>query len=230
VIANRLGSRDDEVLNLCFHGIGTPGRELEPDEELYWVEEAQFEDLLEVIGRYPSVRITFDDGNASDAALALPALQRRDLTATFFIISGRLDQPGSLASAEVRSLVQGGMTVGSHGMWHRPWQSVSDEELQEELVDAADAIADAAGQPVHEVACPFGSYDRRVLGAIRHRGFLRVYTVDGGPARSGAWLQSRYTVRADDSPADIERRARSPRGGTFPAAVRTAKSLVKRWR
>lgn len=230
MIAKMCRSQGDEVLNLCFHGIGTPGRELEPDEELYWVEEAQFEDFLQVIGRYPSVRITFDDGNASDAALALPALRRHDLKATFFIISGRLDHPGSLASTEVRSLVQSGMTVGSHGMRHRPWRSVSDEELQEELVGAADAIADAAGQPVCEVACPFGSYDRRVLRAIRRRGFCRVYTVDGGPARSDAWLQSRYTVRVDDTPADIERRASSPRVSAFPAAVRTAKSFVKRWR
>lgn len=226
----RTGRDGGEVFNLCFHGIGTPGRALEPDEELYWVEEAQFEDLLEVIGRYPSVRITFDDGNASDAALALPALRRHDLKATFFIISGRLDQPGSLTSAAARGLVRGGMTVGSHGMWHRSWRSVNDQELHEELVEAADAIADAAGQPVREVACPFGFYDRRVLAAIRRRGFRRVYTVDGGPARSDAWLQSRYTVRAVDTPADIERRARLPRGGAFPAAVRTGKSFVKRWR
>ena len=85
-------------------------------------------------------------------------------------------------------------------------------------------------QPVRQVACPFGSYDRRVLSAIRHHGFSRVYTVDGGPARSDAWLQSRYTIRADDTPADIERRARSPRGSAFPATVRKGKSFVKRWR
>ena len=133
MIAKMCRSQGDEVLNLCFHGIGTPGRPLEPDEELYWVEEAQFEELLEVIASYPSVRITFDDGNASDAALALPALRRHNLKATFFIISGRLDQPGSLSSAEVRSLVQSGMTVGSHGMRHVSWRSISDQELHEEL-------------------------------------------------------------------------------------------------
>src|SRR5215469_14150684 len=208
-----------EVLNLCFHGIGSPGRALEPDEELYWVGEAQFENLLDVIGRYPSVRITFDDSNASDAALALPALRRRRLKATFFIISGRLDHPGSLTSAEVRSLAQEGMTVGSHGMRHLPWRSLDDADLQEELGGAADVIAEAAGQPVHQVACPFGSYDRRVLSAIRHHGFSRVYTVDGGPARSDAWLQSRYTVRADDTPAGIERLARSPHGNALPALM-----------
>ena len=228
--ANARRRQHDQVLNVCFHGIGTPGRPLEPDEELYWVEEAQFMEFLEIIGRHPTVRITFDDGNASDVALALPALRRHNLKATFFVIAGRLDQLGSLTSAEVRTLAQAGMTVGSHGMWHRPWRSANEQELHEELAEAADAIGDAAGQPVREVACPFGSYDRRVLAAVRRHGFSRVYTVDGGPARSDAWLQSRYTVRAAETAADIERRARSPRGGMIPAAARTSKSFLKRWR
>jgi peptidoglycan/xylan/chitin deacetylase (PgdA/CDA1 family) len=230
VITNRLSDRGDEVLNLCFHGIGTPGRALEPDEDLYWVEAAQFEEFLKVISKIPSVRITFDDGNASDATYALPALHRHNLTAAFFVISERLDQPGSLTTVEVRSLVQAGMTVGSHGMRHRPWRSIDDLELHEELAGAADVIAKATGQPVRQLACPFGSYDRRVLSTIRRHGFTRVYTVDGGHARSDAWLQPRYTVRAADTPADIERRARAARGSIIPAALRTGKSFVKRWR
>lgn len=230
VIANGQRDRGDEVLNLCFHGIGTPGRSLEPDEEFCWVEEAQFDDLLEVIARYPSVRITFDDANASDATLALPALRRYNLKATFFIISGRLDKPGSLAGTDVRRLVREGMSIGSHGIRHISWRSINDQELDNELTDAADAIADVAGQPVRQVACPFGAYDRRVINAIRRHGFSRVYTVDGGPAKCDAWLQSRYTVRTDDTPADIERLARSPRGNAFSATLRQGKSFVKRWR
>jgi peptidoglycan/xylan/chitin deacetylase (PgdA/CDA1 family) len=218
------------VTNLCFHGIGTPERVLEPGEELYWVEAAQFEEFLEVISRYPSFRISFDDANTSDATRALPALRRHKLDATFFVLSGRLDKPGSLTRAEVRSLVRDGMTIGSHGIWHRSWRSTTDQELHEELADAAAAIADAAGCPVGQVAFPFGAYDRRVLNAVRRHGFTRAYTIDGAPARSDAWLQSRYIVRADDTPADIERRAHSPRGTPLTAAVRAGKSLVKRWR
>jgi peptidoglycan/xylan/chitin deacetylase (PgdA/CDA1 family) len=229
MIAGEQHGRSDQILNLCFHGIGVPQRPLEPDEELYWVEEAQFEDLLDVVGRYESVRITFDDANSSDASIALPALRRRGLTATFFVISERLDKPGSLSSSEVRILVQNGMTIGSHGMRHRAWRVLNDQELRAELVDAAGAIADAAGQSVRQVACPFGSYDRRVLRTIRQHGFSRVYTVDGGSANPEAWLQSRYTIRASDTPADIERRARQPRGSALLAAIRNGKSFVKRW-
>lgn len=224
-------TRSDEILNLCFHGIGVPGRELEPDEDLIWVQEEQFTEFLDVIARFPAVRITFDDGNASDGAIALPALRKRNLTATFFVICQRLDQPGSLSSADVRGLVSEGMTVGSHGMRHRPWRSVHGAELREEVVEAAAVIAGVTGQPVTEAACPFGSYDRRVLRALRQQAsFRHVYTVDGGSARRDAWLQSRYTVRAADTPADLERRARDPRGDALLAAIRAGKSFVKRWR
>jgi peptidoglycan/xylan/chitin deacetylase (PgdA/CDA1 family) len=229
-MSNRRGGLGAEILNLCFHGIGTPGRPLEPDEDLYWVKEEQFTELLEVISRYPSVRVTFDDGNASDAAIALPALRQHNLAAKFFIVADRIDQPGSVASADVRELVSGGMVIGSHGLRHRPWRSVHGDELHQELAVAASTIAEVSGQPVTEVACPFGSYDRRVLAAIRRTGFRRVYTVDGGPARSQAWIQPRYTVRAADTPADIERRARSPHPHGLAAAVRAGKSAVKRWR
>ena len=224
-------SRDDMVINLCFHGIGEPGRPLEPDEGQYWVEPAQFDDMLAVIRNDPRMRITFDDGNASDAAYALPSMMRYGLRGTFFVVAGRLDQPGSLGRAEVRELVQAGMSVGSHGLEHRPWRTVSDADLEAEVGEAAEMIAATTGQPVREVACPFGSYDRRVLAAIRRHGFDRVYTVDGGAAaKPDAWLQSRYTVGSRDTPADIENLSRAPDGSGVEPAVRAIKGVVKRLR
>lgn len=219
-----------EVINLCFHGLGEPGRALEADEEQYWLDVAQFQEFLNVISRYPSIRITFDDGNASDAGHALPALVGYGLTASFFVVAGRLNRPGSLTSSDIHDLVRAGMTVGSHGMVHRPWRSLDDQELRSELADATQVISDVAGHPISEVACPFGSYDRRVLRAIRRHGFRRVYTVDGPAARSDAWLQSRYTLRRDHTPADLERIARAPRGSAFGSALRMSKTLAKRLR
>lgn len=219
-----------EIVNLCFHGIGEPGRPLEPDEDLYWVDEDQFLEILDVVAGHPSVCITFDDGNASDASIALAALRERGLTAKFFVVADRIGEAGSLRREDIRDLVRNRMVIGSHGKGHRAWRSVRGDELGQELAGAASVIADAAGHPVREVACPFGSYDRRVLAAIRRAGFERVYTVDGGPAQAGAWLQPRYTVRAADTPADIDRRIRFPRSDALPEPLQAAKLAVKRWR
>ena len=127
-------ARAPTVVNLCFHGIGTPGRELEPDEAQYWVGEAQFDELLEVVRRQPSLRVTFDDGNASDVGIALPALRRAGLEASFFLIAGRLGQRGSVDLDGVRELARTGMTVGNHGLRHRPWRSLDANGEREELL------------------------------------------------------------------------------------------------
>jgi peptidoglycan/xylan/chitin deacetylase (PgdA/CDA1 family) len=223
--------RSDRVVNLCFHGIGSPGRPLEAGEAQYWVDVGQFEDLLDVIRRYPFFRITLDDGNASDIAHALPALLRYGLRATFFVLASRLDQVGSLSSREVRSLLGYGMTIGSHGMHHRPWRSLCSESLRVELVDATEIIASVARTQISEVAFPFGSYGRRVLNAARRVGFRHVYTVDGkGRVSPDAWLQSRYTIESQHNPRDIERLAREVQTSAFSSAVRASKLFVKRWR
>ena len=51
-------------------------------------------------------RISFDDGNASDVGIALPELERRGLKAVFFLLAGRLGQPGSLTEADVTAMCE----------------------------------------------------------------------------------------------------------------------------
>jgi peptidoglycan/xylan/chitin deacetylase (PgdA/CDA1 family) len=222
--------RPHEIVNLCFHGIGEPGRSLEPEEDQYWLDSDRFQRLLDVIERHPEIRITFDDGNKSDVTHALPALKARGLSARFFVVAGRLDQPGSLTRNDVRVLADGGMIVGCHGLRHRPFRFLDDAQLEVELADAPQLIRAVCDQAVDEVACPFGSYDRRVLTAARQYGFTRVYTVDGGPARAGSWLQSRYTLRRGDTEQTIEGLVRSPGGSRWETAVRTTKTAIKRLR
>jgi len=218
------------VLSLCFHGIGAPGeRALEPQEDSFWVAADAFEEMLDVIAQGPRVGITFDDGNASDAQIALPALLSRGLGASFFVIAGRLDEPGSLSRAEVRELARRGMTVGCHGLRHRNWRRLDEDGIREEFVTARQLISEAAGEPVREAACPFGEYDRRVLHELRRQGFSRAYTIDGRPARRpDAWLQHRYIVRSDDTPERIAALARDPRRATD--FLRSLKRATKRWR
>ena len=88
------------IINICFHGIGTPERELEPGEGR----------VLDQRGHVPrrsstrsptaaDVRLSFDDGNASDVEIGLPALRERGLTAT----SSRSPAGSSRAAAWTRA-------------------------------------------------------------------------------------------------------------------------------
>lgn len=196
-------SNTGRIINICFHGIGEPGRALEPGEDEYWVDPDQFRRILDEVATWPATRLSFDDGNASDLAYALPELAQRSLTADFFVLAGRLGAPGSLSEGGVRELRAAGMRIGTHGMAHRSWRGLDPGAQRDELVVAREQIAETAGAPVDTAACPLGRYDRRVLGALRRLGYTRVFTSDRRRARPGAWLQPRYSVRRRDTPESL---------------------------
>jgi peptidoglycan/xylan/chitin deacetylase (PgdA/CDA1 family) len=214
------------VHNLTFHGVGVPLRELAAGEATVWLTEERFVAVLDAIEGREDVRISFDDGNRSDVDVALPALLERRLSATFFVLAGRLDHPEHLAAEDVERLVDAGMTIGSHGLHHRSWRQLDEQELAAELNDSRRVLSEIAGSPVTGASVPFGAYDRHVLARLRRRTrYERVFTSDGGRAREGAWLQPRTSVTVDDAPevlATVPTRA--------VAAQRRVKRIVKRWR
>jgi peptidoglycan/xylan/chitin deacetylase (PgdA/CDA1 family) len=195
------------VINICFHGIGTPQRELEPGEDRYWVSEDLFHAVLDEVRTWPGVRLSFDDGNASDVEIGLPALLERDLTADFFVLAARLEAEGSLDEKAVRQLHENGMGIGSHGMDHRPWRGMDEATSNAELVQARDLLGAVVGTGVNKAACPLGRYDRELLTRMRRLGYTRVFTSDRRRARAGSWLQPRYSVRRDDTPASLRAEA-----------------------
>jgi peptidoglycan/xylan/chitin deacetylase (PgdA/CDA1 family) len=214
------------MINICFHGVGVPGRELEPGEARYWTSVDEFHRILDEIATWPDVRISFDDGNESDIRHGLPALVERGLTATFFVLASRFGSAGSLGEEDVRSLRAAGMTIGTHGMDHVPWRGLSPEARHVELVVARDRIAAIAGTAVTEAACPLGRYDRSLLGALRGLGYERVHTSDRRHARAGAWVQPRFSIRTEDTAGSL-RASVLPRPGLVARAKLSAVGLVK---
>jgi peptidoglycan/xylan/chitin deacetylase (PgdA/CDA1 family) len=219
----------ERSINLTFHGIGEPPRPLPAGEADVWVSRDRFLSLLDSVAGRPDVRITFDDGNASDLEHALPALAQRGLRGTFFVVAGRLQEPAFLDPAGVRELAAAGMDIGCHGMHHRPWRGLDEPALREELVQAKAILEEIVERPVTEAACPFGSYDRRVLRTLRSSGYRRVYTSDRGTTSPGDFLQARNSVGPDDQP-DLLGRIASLDAPAHRSITRRAKLAVKRWR
>nr|WP_253945547.1 polysaccharide deacetylase family protein [Nocardioides sp. zg-DK7169] len=202
---------------------------MEIGEAHYWVRTTVFHAILDAVADDPRVRISFDDGNASDAEIALPALRERGLTATFFVLSGRLDEPGSLSREQVLELRDTGMAIGTHGHAHRPWRGLDPAATHAELEDAREELAELVEQPVDEAALPLGRYDRALLATLRRLGYGTVHTSDRRWARGDAWLQPRFSVRDHDTVARLQREVLRP--PTLPTRTRgELVGLVKRFR
>jgi peptidoglycan/xylan/chitin deacetylase (PgdA/CDA1 family) len=221
---------DPRFITLTFHGIGDIDRPLDDGEGDVWIDRQLFGAVLDHVSGRADVRLTFDDGNASDVRHALPELERRKLRGTFFVVAERLGRPGFLSAGDVRALADAGMAIGSHGMRHVPWRHLPDERLHEELVEAKAQLEGVLDRPVTEASCPFGAYDRRVLRALRRCGYDRVYTSDGGTAHPDAWLQARTSIHSADRADAVLTTATASEAQPVARLQRHAKLAVKRWR
>jgi peptidoglycan/xylan/chitin deacetylase (PgdA/CDA1 family) len=220
---------DGTIYILTFHGLGIPERGLLQGEDLYWLAPSFFQAILDRVKHRPDVFVTFDDSNSSDFAIALPELLRRGMRASFFVVSERIDLPGYLSVDQVRELARAGMVIGSHGTRHRPWAQLSGRELDEELNASRRRLAEVLGQAVDQAACPFGSYNRRVLQQLRAAGYTKVYTSDQGPARAEAWFLPRNTIRRGSSLKDVDK-VIDGKPRCLSLLWRKLKLMVKQWR
>ena len=196
---------------------------------MYWVEQGFFEAVLDAIQGRTDTLVTFDDANASDFEAALPALQARRMKAHFYLVADFIGKESFLTERQVRELHAAGMTVGNHGKAHRSWRGLTEQELEEELVEARECLENLILDKVKLAACPNGGYDRRVLHHLRARNYERVYTSDGGCASWGHWLQGRNSLMRHHTLQDVHRILGSRRVG-WQGLLRICKRTVKRSR
>ncbi|MDB6093012.1 MAG: polysaccharide deacetylase family protein [Verrucomicrobia bacterium] len=217
------------VTILNFHGVGPVTRTISDGERECWLERDHFESVLDLVVGQSHVRLTVDDGNASDLEFIQPAFARRGLRGIFFVCSGLLDQATFLRTASVRELQAQGMTIGCHGAIHQPWRGLNPQQLQVELAASRTALEKICGKSVDQAACPFGSYDRTVLRGLRATGYAKVYTSDGGTANESDWINPRTTITRSMPLAEVQ--ALILRGpGTLRQASISAKRILKEMR
>lgn len=125
-------------------------------------------------GRAPCL-ITFDDGFASNFAVAETVLKRLDVRALFFVCPafvGIDDQATSAAIRDhmliepsgisfmdweqLRKLHGMGHTIGAHTLHHRRLSTLHGAELEREIVESGDWLERELGAPVEWFAFPFG--------------------------------------------------------------------------
>jgi peptidoglycan/xylan/chitin deacetylase (PgdA/CDA1 family) len=209
---------------LMLHGIGPIPAHIAPDERPYWISERTFAFVL-AEAKTHAARLTVDDGNASDARIALPMLQQAGLTAAFFVPTDRIGTPGYVTEADIRALHAAGMEIGSHGCAHLNWLGASDADIARDVTRSVERLGAIINSPVRAVAIPYGHCDRRVLAVLRRLGIGRVHSSFRGPDEDNTWLVRRDCITADMGPHEI--RSIMTRK---PDVAETALTFLRIWR
>ncbi|KAI9295962.1 glycoside hydrolase/deacetylase, partial [Neoconidiobolus thromboides FSU 785] len=113
--------------------------------------------------------MTFDDGPYAYTRQLLKILRRMDTKATFFVVGEMVDKEeyGSILQEVARE----GHQVASHSYTHPHLNTLTDEQLSNEISKTSDAIFRRIGKRVNYFRCPYGECDDRVLGKLFDQGY-----------------------------------------------------------
>ncbi|MHB1213705.1 MAG: polysaccharide deacetylase family protein [Thiobacillus sp.] len=179
--------------------------------------------INELITRSPNwpqrtALITFDDGYV-DNLDACAELQKRGMRATWFIVTGSLDQSprwpedgrpaGRLLNAsELREIQSAGMEIGSHTVSHERLTNVDDAHLLTELADSKATLEDILGSSVNSFAYPYGAWDKRCATAAKQVGYTAACTTQTGWALrdNNPFQLRRLTVFNSDTASMLARK------------------------
>jgi peptidoglycan/xylan/chitin deacetylase (PgdA/CDA1 family) len=157
-----------------------------------------------------AVVVTFDDGTADFAEVAVPILARYEVPATLYLATAFVEEqrefPGGgrpVSWSALRDACSTGLVdIGSHTHTHKLLDRVSRSEAAAELDRSIDLIGDRLGRPAFDFA-----YPKAVLARGDAEGLVR------DRFRSAALAGTRVNPYRGDDPArvtDPHRLARSP--------------------
>ncbi|MFK8020303.1 MAG: polysaccharide deacetylase family protein [Pseudomonadales bacterium] len=151
--------------------------------------------------------ITFDDGHASDAAVALPLLQEYGFSAVFFITTAWIGKSGYMSEQAIKLLSDAGMEVGSHGHTHKFFNDMTYKEALDELQLSAQILSRITGLKTKSFSAPGGQIPERLSELTAAVDLDYVCTSSTGTCgpRNFPFAIPRTAIRKDLSDSDFIR-------------------------
>lgn len=115
-------------------------------------------------------------------AIELMSPEDRDAVAAELGLLAGPDPPDAgLRAADVRALIEAGMTIGFHTLRHDSLTLLDDDRLAEAMRSGRERLEEAAGRQLDSIAYPHGRSDHRVADAARSAGFRVGFACEGRP-------------------------------------------------
>lgn len=140
------------------------------------------------------IALTFDDGYDDAFTAALPALQRRGMVATFYIISSVVGQPAYMTWDQIRALQSAGMEIGGHTVSHLDLTTLGWDQARSEIADSKTVIEQQIGRPVNSFCYPSGRFNNDVVALVQQSGYTNATTTMPDLPQSNPFLLPRLRV------------------------------------
>ena len=244
---------DDDLAVLMYHSVSTvregPMREFGVPPELLREQLAALAgagyrltgltealDLRQRGHRAPVVALTFDDGYVDFLEHGIVVLAEFGAGATLYMSVGHMDGPadwlGTQAGAlgplmswsQLAEVAATGIEIGNHSMVHHPLDVLPADQLDREIRDSHDRLADTLGRPIPSFAYPHGYNTATVRAAVARHGHTNACEVGRRLHRGGAdrFAVSRLQPTPDHSGADLLRLVRGDGPRLVPQLKRVA--------
>ncbi|MFZ9669847.1 MAG: polysaccharide deacetylase family protein, partial [Solirubrobacterales bacterium] len=147
------------------------------------------------------VVLSFDDGYQSQYENAFPLMQKLGWPGVLNLKALESD----IYDSQVEEMVAAGWEVASHSATHPDLPSLSDSQLEDEMVRSRRILEQQFDTQVTDFCYPAGSYDDRVIQAVREAGYRSATSTEPGLARpSDRWSLDRIRIELGDGAAELE--------------------------
>jgi peptidoglycan/xylan/chitin deacetylase (PgdA/CDA1 family) len=150
--------------------------------------------------------LSFDDGYRDFFTNAFPILQKRNMKAVNFVITGFVGLPVYLTWEEISQMEKSGLvTFGAHTVDHSGLTSLPDKKILWEMTQSKKDLEEHLGYPINWIAYPYGDVNEHVASLAKQVGFVGAFGTKLGTFEStdNLFTQPRVRVGGGESAEEL---------------------------
>jgi peptidoglycan/xylan/chitin deacetylase (PgdA/CDA1 family) len=146
-----------------------------------------------------SLVLTFDDGYVDAYTYALPLLKQHNMTGSFMIPTGLMNNPDYMNWDQLKELATS-MSVYSHTWSHANLPSDNHEKQEFEISHAQQELRDNLGKNTNIFTYPYGSFNNEVISLLQQHGYVAGLSTLPGTEQCESYLMTLHRTRIGNAP------------------------------